>query len=166
VGDGGSAKPLSKEETRESRRTELQHFGHRQKGEKHVANRDDTEKGLGMLLFAATMLGIAGIMAVIQGIAAIANSKVYVADTHFVFSNLRTWGWIVLIVGVLLLIAAAGVMNGSGFSRWFGIFAASLSALGQFGAMQAYPFWSLLMFSLAVMVIYALAVYGGDAADM
>ena len=77
------------------------------------------------------------------------------------FSDLRTWGWIMLIVGVLLIIAAMGVFSGSGFARWFGIFAAALLAIDQFMFAQAYPFWSLLMFALAVLVIYALAAYGG-----
>ena len=71
-----------------------------------------------------------------------------------------------LIVGVLLIMAAAGVMNGSSFSRWFGIFAAALSAISQFGSMNAYPFWSLLLFICTLLVIYGLAVYGGDSADM
>jgi len=78
-----------------------------------------------------------------------------------VFSDLRTWGWIMLLVGVLLIIAAMGVFSGSGFARWFGIFAASVNAIGFFGAIQSYPFWALMVFTLDILVIYALAVYGG-----
>jgi hypothetical protein len=78
-----------------------------------------------------------------------------------VFSDLRTWGWIMLIVGVLLIIAAMGVFSGSGFARWFGIFAASLNLIAHFGAIQSYPFWSLIVITLDILVIYALAVYGG-----
>ena len=79
------------------------------------------------------------------------------------FTDLRTWGWITLIVGVLLIVAAMGVFSGSGFARWFGIFAAGLSAIGHFGSptAQSYPFWSLIVFALDILVIYALAVYGG-----
>jgi hypothetical protein len=78
-----------------------------------------------------------------------------------VFSDLRTWGWITLIVGILLIVAAMGVFSGSGFARWFGIFAAGVNAFAQFGGIQSYPFWSIMVFTLDILVIYALAVYGG-----
>ena len=78
------------------------------------------------------------------------------------FSDLRTWGWITLIVGVLLIVAAMGVFSGSGFARWFGIFAAGLNADRALrGRSQSYPFWSLIVITLDILVIYALAVYGG-----
>ena len=78
------------------------------------------------------------------------------------FSDLRTWGWITLIIGALLIVAAMGVFSGSGFARWFGIFAAGLNAIAHIrGRCQSYPFWSLIVFTLDILVIYALAVYGG-----
>jgi hypothetical protein len=121
----------------------------------------DEEKGFGWLLFAATMLGLAGVLSVIDGIVALSKSSFYVANAHYLFSDLRTWGWLTLLVGVLLIIAAMGVFSGSGFARWFGIFMAGLSALNVFAFSQAYPFWALIVFTLDVLVIYALAVYGG-----
>ena len=121
----------------------------------------DEERGFGWLLFAATMLGLGGILSIFDGIAALSKASFYAANAHFVFSDLRTWGWIMLIVGVLLIIAAMGVFSGSGFARWFGIFAASLSLIAHFGAIQSYPFWSLIVITLDILVIYALAVYGG-----
>jgi hypothetical protein len=123
----------------------------------------DDEKGFGWLLFAATMLGLAGVLSVIDGIMALSRSKFYTAGSSYVFADLRTWGWITLIIGALLIVAAMGVFSGSGFARWFGIFAAGLNAIGLFGSptAQAYPFWSLIIFALDVLVIYALAVYGG-----
>jgi hypothetical protein len=121
----------------------------------------DEVEGAGWLLFAATVLGLAGIFSIIDGIVALSRSRFYAAGATFVFSDLRTWGWITLLVGVLLVIAAGGVLNGSSFARWFGIFAASLSAIGQFMFIQAYPFWSFIVFACDVMVIYALAAYGG-----
>jgi hypothetical protein len=133
-----------------------------------TVNRDDAyefddEKGFGWLLFAATMLGLAGILSVFDGIMALSRSKFYTANSSYVFADLRTWGWITLIIGALLIVAAMGVFSGSGFARWFGIIAASLNAIGLFGSPTAksYPFWSLIIFALDIMVIYALAVYGG-----
>jgi hypothetical protein len=121
----------------------------------------DEEKGFGWLLFAATMLGLAGVLSIIDGIMALSKSSFYAANSHYVFSDLRTWGWITLLVGVLLIVAAMGVFSGSAFARWFGIFAASLSLIAHFSAAQAYPLWTLIMITLDILVIYALAVYGG-----
>ena len=90
----------------------------------------DDEKGFGWLLFAATMLGLAGVLSVIDGIMALSRSKFYTAGSSYVFADLRTWGWITLIIGALLIVAAMGVFSGSGFARWFGIFAAGLNAIG------------------------------------
>jgi hypothetical protein len=131
-----------------------------------VATRDDAyqfdeEKGFGWLLFAATMLGLAGVLSVIDGIVALSKSTFYTANAHYVFSDLRTWGWIMLIIGALLIIAAMGVFSGSAFARWFGILMAGLSLIAHFSAVQAYPFWSLIVITLDILVIYALAVYGG-----
>jgi hypothetical protein len=121
----------------------------------------DEERGFGWLLFAATMLGLAGCLSIIDGIMALSKSSFYTANAHYVFSDLRTWGWIMLILGALLIVAAMGVFTGSGFARWFGIFVASLALLGHFSDSQAYPFWTLIMITLDILVIYALAVYGG-----
>lgn len=128
--------------------------------QREAAYEDDTQ-GFGWLLFAATMLGLAGVFSIIDGIVALSKSHFYTANAHYVFSDLRTWGWITLIVGALLIVAAMGVMRGSKFSQWFGIAMAALSAINQFVAIQAYPFWSLIVFSVDILVIYALAKYGG-----
>jgi hypothetical protein len=121
----------------------------------------DEERGSGWLMYAATMLGLAGILTIIDGIVALSKSKFYTANATYVFSNLHTWGWITLIIGVLLILAAMGVTTGSQLARWFGIVMAGLNAIAQFSFIQAYPFWSLMVFAIDVLVIYALAAYGG-----
>ena len=118
-------------------------------------------EGGGLLMFAVAMMALAGTWAVIEGIAAIADSRVYTDNAVFIFSDLKTWGWIVLLLGILLLFAAFTVFNGSQFARWFGILAAGLNALGQLFFIQAYPLWSLAMFAADLIIIYALAVYAG-----
>jgi hypothetical protein len=117
--------------------------------------------GSGLLIFAMSMMAFAGIWAIIEGIAAIAGSKIYVANSVFVFSDLRTWGWIVLALGALLLLSAFTLFTGSQFARWFGITAAGLNAAGQLFFIQAYPLWSMCMFAADVIIIYALATYAG-----
>jgi hypothetical protein len=122
---------------------------------------EDVRSGSGWLGFAAIMLGIAGAWNVFDGILAIANSKVYAKDTTFVFSDLRTWGWIVLIVGALQIVAACTLFNGNAFARWFGVGIASINAIGQLMFVPAAPFWALSMFTIDLLIIYGLVVYGG-----
>jgi hypothetical protein len=117
--------------------------------------------GSGWLTFAASMLGLVGILAVIDGIVALSKSKFFVANQTYVFSDLRTWGWITLILGVVAILAAGGILAGSQWARWFGMIAAGLNAIGIFAFAPAYPIWTLLIFACSVLVIYALAVYGG-----
>jgi hypothetical protein len=117
--------------------------------------------GSGWLTFAASMLGLVGILSVIDGIVALSKARFYAAGATYVFSDLRTWGWITLAIGALAIVAAMGVLSGSQFARWFGIIGGVLIAIEQFAFMQAYPFWSLTIFACSLLVIYALAAYGG-----
>ena len=119
------------------------------------------ERGAGWLVFAATVLGIAGIFNTIDGIMALSKSSFYVAGARYIFSDLRTWGWIVLILGILQILAAFAILGRAQWARWFGIVLAALGAIGQFGFMQAYPFWSITIIAVCIFVVYGLAVYGG-----
>jgi hypothetical protein len=121
----------------------------------------EARTGDGWVVFAATMLGLAGVWNFIDGILAISRSHVFTANAHYVFSDLRTWGWIVMLLGIVLLLAAFAVVNGSEFARWFGIAAAGVNAIAQLSFVPAYPWWSLAMFTVDLLIIYALAVYGG-----
>ena len=117
--------------------------------------------GGGWITFAAVMLGLGGTFAVLEGILAIANSRVYTAHQTFVFSNLNTWGWIVLLLGAGMLLAAFGLFSGSELARWFGVAVASVNAIGQLFYFSAYPFWSLTMFTIDLLIIYGLVAYAG-----
>jgi hypothetical protein len=121
----------------------------------------DTVEGAGWVTFAAVLLGLAGAFNVFDGILALSKSRFYTAEATYVFSDLNTWGWIVLVLGILQLLAAFSLMGGSELARWFGIFVASLNAIGQLMFVPAYPFWALSLFAVDILIIYALAVYGG-----
>src|SRR5690349_6749739 len=84
--------------------------------------------GEGWLLFAGIMVVIVGVLNVIYGIAAIGNSSFFVNDQKYILSNLNTWGWVTLILGVLQILAAFSIWRGGQFGRWFGIIAAGLRA--------------------------------------
>ena len=116
--------------------------------------------GYGLVLFASVLLGLAGCFNVIYGIAAIANSHVFTANAHYVFGNLRGWGWITLIIGLLLLLAAAGVLAGNQLARWFAVAVLGLNAIDQMFFIPAYPFWSLMIIAVDVVALYGLCAYG------
>jgi hypothetical protein len=109
------------------------------------------------------MLLVVGIFNVIDGIAAIANSHVFVANAHYVFGDLRAWGWVVLILGLLQLLAGGGVMVGNQAARWFGIAVIGLNLIAQLFFVPAYPFWALTVIAIDVFALYGLCVYGSRA---
>ena len=117
-------------------------------------------RGLGLVMFAAILLLIAGFFNMIYGIAAIANSHVFTANAHYVIGNLRAWGWITLIISVLQLVAAAGVLAGNQLARWFAVAVVGLNAIDMMFFIPAYPFWALTIIALDVVALYCLCAYG------
>ena len=115
----------------------------------------------GWVTFAGVMLFIAGVLNVIYGIAAIGDSKFFVQDQKYILSNLNTWGWVTLILGALQLFGAFSLWAGGLYGRFVAILAASLSAMAALLAIPAYPFWSLAIFAIDIIVIYQVAMYGG-----
>jgi hypothetical protein len=122
-------------------------------------------RGEGRAAFAAILLLIAGALNVIYGIAAISEAHFFTdAGTHFVFSSLNTWGWITVILGVIELTGGFSLLSGNTYGRVIGIVGASLGAIGSLLAIAgAYPFWSLGVFALCVIVLHGLVVYGQPA---
>jgi hypothetical protein len=121
------------------------------------------DRAAGWMVFAIAMLAFAGTLNVFDGIVALAKSSFFVADARYVFSDLNTWGWIILVLGVVQLLAALALAGGSQWARWFGIGVAGVNAIAQLGLVQAYPWWALAVFTVDILVIYALAVYGSRA---
>jgi hypothetical protein len=116
--------------------------------------------GPGMVIFAAMLLLVVGLFNVIDGIAAIANSHLFVANAHYVIGDLRAWGWVALILGLLQLLAGIGVMVGNQAARWFGVGVIGLNLIGQLFFVPAYPFWSLAIIAMDVVAMYALCAHG------
>jgi hypothetical protein len=120
-------------------------------------------QGYGLVLFASVLLVILGCFNLIYGIAAIANSHVFTANAHYVFGNLRVWGWITLIIGVLELVAAGGVLTGNQWARWFGVAVLGVNAIDMMFFIPAYPFWALMIIAVDVVALYGLCAYGSRA---
>ena len=122
----------------------------------------ETEKGSGWLLFAGVMIMIAGFLNVIFGIAAIDDSAFFTDEGRYViFDDLNTWGWFLLIAGVLQLIAAFSIWSGGGYGALVGVFSASFNAMVILFTHNAFPFAAFMLFIIDVLVIYGLLVYGG-----
>jgi hypothetical protein len=118
------------------------------------------EQRSGWVTFAGVMLLIAGVLNVIYGIAAIGDSNFFINDTKYILSNLNTWGWITLVIGVIQMFAAFSLWSGNLYGRIIGIGAAGLSAISALLSIPAYPFWSLAIFAIDVVVIQQIATRG------
>jgi hypothetical protein len=117
-------------------------------------------EGFWMIVFASALLAIAGFFNLIDGIAAVAKSSVYVANARFVMGDLRAWGWVVLILGVLQLLAALGVIVGNQVARWFAIAVIAVNLIAQMFFLPGYPFWSLMIIAVDVVALWGLCAYG------
>jgi hypothetical protein len=117
---------------------------------------------LGFIVFAAVMMMMAGAFQALAGLIAIFENEFYVATRNYLFQfDATSWGWIHLILGVVVALAGFGLLSGATWARVVGITLAVLSAIANFLFIPYYPFWSLLIIALDVFVIWALAVYGG-----
>lgn len=124
------------------------------------------EKGAGWILFAWLMLLTAGVMGIIDGIVGLSQSSFFTdVGAHYVASNLTTWAWVALIVGVLEIIAAGSVLRGGSFGRWFGILMGIVGVIVWLTWIPIVPFWAVMIMVINILVVYALAVYGGQEYD-
>lgn len=123
---------------------------------------DERIEGAGWLMFAGIMVMIVAVLNIVYGFAAIDGSKFFIEDEKFIISNLNTWGWIILIIGVLQLFAAFSIWAGGEYGRWIGLITASFSAIAALLSIPGYPFWSLAIFAMDILIIYGLAAYGGQ----
>jgi hypothetical protein len=118
-------------------------------------------RGAGRAAFAAFLLLLAGMLNIIYGIGAVDNANVLVNDTRFIFSDLSTYGWVLIVLGVIQLTAGLSLLGGGTYGRVIGIAAAMLGAIGALvGVGGANPWWSLGVFALCVIVMHGLIVYG------
>ena len=118
---------------------------------------------VGWVVFAAVILIMVGVFDIISGLIAIFDDK-WLAGTPgglFVWDS-TAWGWITLILGIVILFAAFAILKGQVWGRTVAVILAALNAINQLSTMRAYPVWSLIVILLDVFVIYALTVHGGE----
>jgi hypothetical protein len=130
-----------------------------------AANRERrTGLAVGLVLFAAMMMFLVGVFQAFTGLVAIVNDEFYVATEEYLLKlDQTTWGWVHLIVGLVVAGAGVGLLSGRTWARGVAIVMALVSAITLFGFIPYYPIWALLIIALDVAVIWAVAVHGGEA---
>ena len=109
------------------------------------------------LIFAAAVLTLIGFFQLIAGLTAIFNDDFFLVTRNYTFDlDTSAWGWIHLLIGVLLIFTAWGLATGAGWAVVTAIFLASLSAVANFFFIPYYPFWAILIIALNVWVIWSL----------
>ena len=112
----------------------------------------------GLIMFAAVMMFVGGGFQAIAGLAAIFENEFYTVTPNYVFEfDVSLWGWIHLLLGLLVIFAGYALLSGQTWARVVGIVLASVSALANFAFIPYYPFWSLAIIALDVFIIWALA---------
>lgn len=136
-------------------------------GYRAAARRETSGWAVGGAIFAATIMIMVGIFQALNGLVAIFKNSFYVVTRNYLFNlDVTAWGWIHLIMGVLIFIAGFALLSGQTWARAVGIILASLSAIANFMFIPYYPLWSLLIIALDVFVIWALASYNREAAAL
>jgi uncharacterized membrane protein HdeD (DUF308 family) len=111
----------------------------------------------GWWVFAGILLIVTGLLNIIWGIAAIGDAKFFTEHGTFIISSLHFWGWVTLLIGIVEMVAAFSLFSGGEFGRWIGIFVGAFNAVAALLSIPAYPFWSLGIFALSIIIVYKLA---------
>jgi hypothetical protein len=120
---------------------------------------------VGWVYFASFLLILGGVFQVIMGFTALLNDQFYVLTAHNLIAfDITTWGWLHLLLGLLMVIVGISLFAGRMWARVTAIILASLNFIGQFAFIGVYPWWSIISMVLDVLVIYALTVHGDEAA--
>ena len=118
---------------------------------------------VGFTVFAGTVMIIVGVLHAIQGLVALVNDTFYVVGQEYVFQfDITTWGWIHLLLGILVGFAGFFIFRGAVWARTIGVIVAALSVIANFAWLPYYPVWSLIIIALDVFVIWALTAHGRD----
>jgi hypothetical protein len=122
-------------------------------------------RGVGRASFAATLLLIVGALNIIYGIGALDDANIFVNDKRYIFTNLHTMGWVLIILGVVQLTAGVSLFAGNTYGRIIGIASGSLGAIAALLSVGgADPWWSLGIFFLCVYIVHGIFIYGDDRA--
>jgi hypothetical protein len=127
---------------------------------------EPSDWAIGWTAFAAFMMVLGGIWWIVVGVVAIANEDFFVIGEEYIFRFSTTaWGWIHLILGIVILVAGFYLFTGAVWARTVGVVIAVLWALAAFTWLPYYPVWAIILLAISVFVIWALTAHGRDYAD-
>ena len=119
---------------------------------------------VGWTIYAAVWMWILGFFHALAGFAALVEDEIFVATPEYLYKlDVTTWGWIHLVLGIVVLLAGFAVFNGSVWARSVGVILAVVSTITNFVWLPYYPLWGLVMITANMFVIWALTVHGRDA---
>jgi hypothetical protein len=122
-----------------------------------MAAPDTTRGPTGWVVFAAVMMMLVGSLNFCYGLAAILNDDVVVVGGEgAIIGDLTTWGWVALILGLILALTGYGLIAGAEWARWTGVFIVTLNAVAQVWVFPAAPLWAFIVILLDVVIIYNL----------
>ena len=120
-------------------------------------------RGTGRATFAAILLLIAGTLNIIYGIGALDSANIFTNETRYIFTNLNTMGWVLIVLGVVQLTGGFSLIAGNTYGRVIGIIGGSLGAINALLSIGgANPWWSLAIFFLCVWIVHGILVLGDD----
>jgi hypothetical protein len=120
-------------------------------------------RGAGRATFAAVLLLIAGTLNIIYGIGALDSANIFANDTRYIFTDLNTMGWVLIVLGLIQLAGGFSLLSGNIYGRVIGIFGAGLGAIGALLSIGgSNPWWSLAIFALCIYIIQGILVLGDD----
>ena len=111
----------------------------------------------GWVIFAAVILFMAGSLGFFYGLGAVLNDEaITVQGRGVIVWDFTAWGWVHMILGLIMVLTSIGLLRGQGWARGMGIVFATVHAVAQVGLITAFPLWSILLIALDVIVIYQL----------
>jgi hypothetical protein len=124
---------------------------------------DEPTGWVGWIFFAAVLMILAGIMNAIHGFIALVNDEWVVwGNRGDLYLDLTTWGWLHLIVGIVVFLAGIGLLSGNVLARAIAVIVASVAIIANFLFIPAFPVWALTVITINVFVIYALTAHGSE----
>ena len=130
-----------------------------------MSERNPSMTAVGFAAFAGAMLVVAGIFQAMDGLIALFNDDFYVVGKEYIFQfDVTSWGWIHLILGIVLVASGIGIFSGNVLARTVGVIVAGLSMIANFAWLPYQPWWSVIIIALNFAVIWALTLHGRDIA--